>query len=303
MQLTVLPSSFLTFVHLHVTIAEAIHQAGERLRKAGVPAASFDAELLLRHVVGKDRAWVLAHGTETLPGEQQVSFDRAVSRREKREPLQHITGLQEFWGLEMAVSPDALIPRPETELVVETALHAAAEESSPLIIDLCTGSGCIAVSLAKHLPGARIFATDRSAAALSVARQNAQRHGVADRIRFLEGDLFGPLGELNIRGRADIITANPPYVRADDLPSLQPEVRDHEPTIALVAGPEGTEIAERIIEDAPAFLKRGGLLVMEMGMGQANQLSSMIFMNDAYEDLRLLQDLLEIERVIVAKKQ
>lgn len=286
-----------------MTIAQAIHQAADRLRKAGVPAAAFDAELLLRHVLGRDRAWVLAHGSDALPGEQQADFERAVSRRAQREPLQYIAGVQEFWGLDFEVTPDVLIPRPETELVVETALKAARQTPSPLIVDLCTGSGCIAISLAKHLPGARIFATDASGKALSVARRNAQRHGVADRIRFLEGDLFGPLEELDLFERADIITANPPYVRADDLPSLQPEVKDHEPRIALVAGPEGTEIAERIIAGAPAYLRKSGILVMEMGMGQAGLLSSKVMGNSAYRDPELLNDLLDIERVLFVEKK
>lgn len=285
-----------------MTIAEAIHQAAERLRRAGVPAAPFDAELLLRSTLGRDRAWVLAHGTDALPAGQQAVFDRAVDRRARREPLQYITGVQEFWGLEFEVGPAVLIPRPETELVVEAALKAAGGAIGPVIVDLCTGSGCIAVSAAKHLPGARVFATDRSGEALSVARRNARRHGVADRIRFLEGDLFGPLEELDLSGATDIITANPPYVPSGDLPSLQPEVKDHEPEMALVAGPEGTEIAQRVIAGAPAFLKSGGSLIMEMGMGQADVLRATVLKNGAYREPELLKDLLDIERVLLAKK-
>lgn len=286
-----------------LTIAEAIQQASRRLRTAGVPAASFDAELLLRHLLDKDRAWIVTHGNDLLGEEERVHFEDAVRRREKREPLQHIIGSQEFWRLDFFVSGDVLIPRSETELVVETALEAAKEKPSPVILDLCTGSGCIAVSIAKEIPDARIFAVDRSEKALEVARRNAQRHGVADRIRFLEGDLFDPLEEMDLHGRADIITANPPYVRSGDLPHLQPEVRDYEPRIALVAGPEGTEIAGRIIVSAPAFLKKGGTLVMEMGMGQSDALVRMVERARDYASPVLLKDLAEIDRAMVAKKQ
>jgi release factor glutamine methyltransferase len=194
---------------------------------------------------------------DRLNTETQRSFERTIERRKRREPLQHIIGTQEFWGLPFRVTPDVLIPRPETEFVVEAALTAVKEVSAPVIVDLCTGSGCIAVCLLKELASARVFATDRSARAVPVAQENARLNGVADRIRFLEGDLFGPFEELDLLGRIDCIVTNPPYVRSSDLTTLQPEVRDFEPEMALVAGPEGTEIAERIIRQAPGYLKSG----------------------------------------------
>jgi len=285
-----------------VTIAEAIDQASRRLHAAGVPAAPFDAELLLRHVLGRDRAWIITHGTDPLDGKHLALFEDAVRRREKREPLQHIIGTQEFWGLDFIVTRDVLIPRPETELAVEAVVAAANEHRPQIIVDVCTGSACIAVSIAKALPEVRIFATDRSEKALEIARLNAQRHDVSVRIRFLEGDLFTPLEGLDLRGRMDIITANPPYVRSGDLPLLQPEVRDYEPGIALVAGADGTEIAERIIAAAPEYLRSGGSLVMEMGMDQAGSIVSMVERTKAYAQPALLKDLLEIDRVIIAKK-
>ena len=285
-----------------MTIAEAIDQASRRLHAAGVPAAPFDAELLLRHVLGRDRAWIITHGTDPLDGKHLALFEDAVRRREKREPLQHIIGTQEFWGLDFIVTRDVLIPRPETELAVEAVVAAAKEHRPQIIVDVCTGSACIAVSIAKALPEVRIFATDRSEKALEIARLNAQRHEVSGRIRFLEGDLFAPLEELDLRGRVDIITANPPYVRSGDLPLLQPEVRDYEPGIALVAGADGTEIAERIIAAAPEYLRSGGSLVMEMGMDQAGSIVSMVERTKAYAQPALLKDLLEIDRVIIAKK-
>lgn len=285
-----------------MTIAEAINKASRKLLDAGVPAAAFDAELLLRHILGRDRTWIITHGNDPLGGEQAALFEESVRRRATREPLQYITGVQEFWGLDLIVMPDVLIPRPETELVVEAALRAAEGIKTPLIVDLCTGSGCIAVSLAKELPESRMFAIDRSGKALGVARQNAQRHGVSDHIRFLEGDLFGPLEELDIRGKVDIVTANPPYIRSGDFPLLQPEVKDHEPGMALIAGPVGTEIAEGIVKIAPTFLKRGGFLIMEMGIGQAGELTRIVHDTGAYAAPELLKDLAEIDRVIAAKK-
>ena len=286
-----------------MTVIEAITSAAERLAAQGVENARLDAEVLLGHVLGKDRAWLVAHYPDGLDSVHLRSFDATVGRRAAREPLQHITGVQEFWGLPFTVTPDVLIPRPETEFVVEAAAAAASETPVPVIIDLCTGSGCVAVSLSHVLPRARIFATDRSGAALDIARHNARRNGVADKIRFLEGDLFGPLGELDLTGRVDVIAANPPYVRSGDLAGLQPEVRDFEPELALIAGPEGTEVAERIIGAAPEYLRPGGSLIVEMGLGQAESLRRIIKAAGKYGPIDVLKDLAGIERVIVAKKK
>ncbi len=201
------------------------------------------------------------------------------------------------------VTPDVLIPRPETELIIESAVRSVKDRNGPrLIIDLCTGSGCIAVSLAKELPQARILATDASSQAISVARGNARRHGVADRIRFFEGDLFGPLEELDIHGQVDIIVSNPPYVSSGDFSALQPEVRDYEPKMALLAGPDGTQVQRRIINGASRFLIKHGLLIMEMGLGQAGMLAHLIRQRKDYSSLNILKDLAGIDRVIVAQK-
>ncbi len=286
-----------------MTIAEAIRHATEKLTERGVATPRLDAEVLLGHVLGRDRAWLIVHSEDPLGEDKRALFEQTIGRRAKREPLQYITGKQEFWGLEFIVSPDVLIPRPETELIVETALKKARGAAGPLtIVDLCTGSGCIAVSLAKEMPTVRIFATDASGKALAVARENARRHGVSDRIRFLEGDLLGPLEELDILGQVDIIAANPPYIQALDLLVLQPEVRDYEPEIALTAGPEGTELQRRIVGQAPRFLKKEGVLIMEMAIGQADTLSRMVEKNGEYTPPEILKDLAGIDRVIVARK-
>ncbi len=266
-----------------------------------VPDARLDAELLLRHALGKERAWLLVHMQDRLGEQVQRSFERSVERRRLREPLQHIIGTQEFWGLPFRVTPDVLIPRPETEFSVEAALKAVSGNSAPVIIDLCTGSGCIAISLAKELPTARIFATDRSERALHIAQENARLNSAAGRIRFLEGDLFGPLEELDLLGRIDCIVTNPPYVRSGDLSTLQPEVRDFEPEMALVAGPEGTEISERIIRQAPEYLRQGGSLIMEMGIGQTAALRKIIEDTQKFGTVGVVKDLAGIERVIIAR--
>ncbi len=287
-----------------LTIAEAIYKASQELSGCGITNARLDAEVILSHVLRKDRAWLITHGSDTLESAGQRLFEDAVRRRSRREPLQYITGRQEFWGLDFLVTPDVLIPRPETELLVETAARTAREASGrSTIVDLCTGSGCVAISLAKELGDVAIFAIDTSVPALAVARENARRHGVSERIRFLEGDLFGPLEELDIRGRVDIITANPPYIPSGDLPVLQAEVRDYEPEIALIAGPEGTEVQKKIIANTAAFLNKRGVLIMEMGMGQAGALEAMAADTGSYAAIEILKDLAGIERVIVAHKK
>ncbi len=286
-----------------LTLDDAIQKASDQLTRAGIMTARLDAELLLSHILQKNRAWIFTHIHETLdPGSAEL-FHELTDRRARREPLQYIVGRQEFWGLEFKVTPDVLIPRPETELVVEAAINVLKQTPQPAAIDLCTGSGCIAVSLANELRTARVFATDTSDRALAVARENARKHGVMERIRFLEGDLFRPLEELDLAGKADVITANPPYVQSGDLPSLQPEVRDHEPLVALIAGPAGTEIHQRIIGQAPNFLKQHGILVMEMGIGQSDSVIKMVNRTAAYSKPEILKDLSGIDRVIIANKR
>jgi release factor glutamine methyltransferase len=285
-----------------LTLSQAIHTAETALNKGGVATARLDAELLLSHVLRKDRTWIFTHAHDDLDAVAEGLFRQLIERRSRREPLQYLVGTQEFWGLEFKVTPDVLIPRPETEIVVEAAL-AFLQHASATVFDLCTGSGCIAVSIARQLHTTRVFAADRSGPALAVARENARKHGVGGRIRFLEGDLFQPFEELDLRGQADVITANPPYVKTGDLASLQPEVRDFEPEIALTSGPTGTEIHQRIITEAAAFLAKGGTLIMEMGIEQAERVSVMAEKAAAYARPEILKDLAGIERVIILRRK
>lgn len=287
-----------------MTICEAINNGAAILSATGITNARLDVEVLLAHIIRKDRVWLITHRNDALDDKDRRDYDDAIRRRSKREPLQHILGSQEFWGLEFTVTPDVLIPRPETELVVESALALIMDRSAPLtIVDLCTGSGCIAISLAKELIAAHVIAIDSSEQALAMARENARRHAVSDRIRYLEGDLFGPLRELDFRGRIDIIASNPPYIRSGDLNTLQPEVRDFEPEMALISGNEGTELAIKIIRNATEYLKKNGALIMEMGQDQAAALTRVAEATGAYSKLEILKDLAGIDRVIVAQKK
>ena len=287
-----------------MTLAEAINNAATRFTAAGIGTPRLDAEVLLRHALNRDRAWLLAHIHDRLDEELHGIFEQAVERRAKREPLQYITGKQEFWGLEFVVSPEVLIPRPETELIIETVLNSLHDrDKACTLVDLCTGSGCIAVVLASELPMARVIATDKSPGALAVARENASSHDVLDRILFIEGDLTAPMESLDINGQVDIIVSNPPYVRSSDYAALQPEVKDYEPALALFGGPEGTDVHQRIINAAARYLKSNGLLIMEMGIGQAETLANNLKEDGRYRSLEILRDLARIERVIAARRK
>jgi release factor glutamine methyltransferase len=251
-----------------MTIADHLAAARRALQGAGVPPpeASLDADLLARHVLGCDRAALLARRRETPAPDFEAAFAALIARRTTREPVAYIVGEREFWGLPFEVTRDVLIPRPETELIVEEALVAFGGEQPPAtVIDVCTGSGCLAVSLAREFGGADIIATDISEAALDVARRNAQRHQVAARIAFRAADLLD-----GITTRADLIVSNPPYVARRDTARLAPEVRDHEPHVALFAGDDGLAVYRRLLPAARERLTRHGRLVIEIGQHQAD---------------------------------
>jgi len=248
------------------------------LREKQVPSYTLAAELLLLHVLGRDRAWLYAHPEAPMNPQELDTFLALISRRANGEPTQHLTGKQEFWSLEFEVTPDVLIPRPETEHVVEVALDRlalrelrAGRPQKPngdgfLIADIGTGSGCLAITLAKELPAATVYATDISRAALAVALRNAVRHAAANRIHFLESDLSRPLAADAARESTfDLIVSNPPYIPRRDANTLAREVRDHEPAIALYGGEEGYELYADLIALAERLLKPGGIFVAELG--------------------------------------
>ena len=251
-----------------MTIADHLAAARRRFEDAAIPPseAALDADLLARHVLGWDRAGLVTRRREEPPPGFQAPFEALVARRANREPAAYILGEREFWGLLFEVTRDVLIPRPETELIVEEALVAFGGGTPPAtVIDVCTGSGCLAVTLAREFGGAEFIATDISQAALDVARRNAQRHHVAPRIAFRAADLFD-----GISARADLIVSNPPYVARRDESTLAPEVRDHEPHVALFAGDDGLEVYRRLLPLAQQRLTRNGRLVIEIGQHQAD---------------------------------
>jgi release factor glutamine methyltransferase len=284
-----------------VTIQACVASARHRLRAAGLsPAeADLDARLLAQHVLGWGTATFLSSAHEPAPGNFAATYDPLVARRAAREPLPYITGQREFWGLAFEVSAAVLIPRPETELIVEAALELHPSPGAPLaIVDACTGSGVIAIALACERPNARIRATDISSDALDVARRNVSRHGVADRVAVVCGDLLDPIGDA-----VDLIVCNPPYVAEVSRPGLQPEVRDHEPSVALFGGRDGLELVSRLVAGAPARLRRGGHLIFEFGFGQDVEIETLLAGAPDLELLGLRRDLQGIARTAVARRR
>jgi release factor glutamine methyltransferase len=257
------------------SIAEAILRGANQLRKAGVPEARREAGSLLAHVIERDRSFIISHAEDQLAAEELDRFGEHVDARASGKPLQYITGHQEFFGLDFEVNADVLIPRPETELLVEVALKLVANPEAPsFICDVGTGSGCIAVTLLHQLPNARAMALDISPAAIEVAKRNAASHSVSDRLEFVVSDCFAGI-DTEAPG-FDLIVSNPPYIPAHELADLQREVRDFEPQLALAAGVDGLLIIRRLLLDAGAYLKTGGHFLFEIGFDQRAAVESLI---------------------------
>jgi len=256
-----------------------------------------DAESLLLHVLGENKAWLLAHLDDELPKDQSARFAQIIERRYRGEPIQYILGEAEFFGLPFRVTPSVLIPRPETEHLVEKAIELAARFPAPRIADVGAGSGCIAIALAHHLPDARITAIDLAAPAVAIARQNTDRNGVPSQIRFLHGDLLAPVAQEQL----DIVVSNPPYVPLTDRDTLAVEVRDHEPALALFAGPDGLDIYRRLIPQAFACLVSGGFIALEIGYGQSEAIAGLLAAS-GFHQIEFIPDLQSIPRVACAQR-
>jgi release factor glutamine methyltransferase len=282
-----------------MNIAEALREASQILQSAGVPEARREAGSLLSFVIAKDRTFLISHAEDQLDEHSLDQFRLAVERRAAGEPLQYITGVQDFFGREFRVTPDVLIPRPETELLVEAALELVGD-LSPLICDVGTGSGCIAVTLLCEILKARAIAVDKSPAALEIARLNAGNLSVADRAKFLVSDCFESLDTSEYQ--FDVVVSNPPYVSAGVLPGLQREVRDHEPLVALSPGPDGLSMIRRLLHDAPAFLKQNGYLIIEIGFDQGEKVQSLIDQG-VWRLLDIRPDLQGIPRIVILQKR
>jgi release factor glutamine methyltransferase len=283
-----------------VTLRDALAAAISRLTAANVPSPRLNAELLLVFTLECDRAYLYAHPERQLSANDQSRYDQALTERERGVPAQYITGHQEFWGMDFIVTPAVLIPRPETEHVIETVLErvgvgrALLPADSLRIVDVGTGSGCIALALAKELPSAEIHATENSPEALEIARANAARHQLEARIQFHQTDLLRGFE----RGRCDFVVSNPPYVGESEEDQVQLEVRKYEPRQAVFAGPTGLEVISRLIPQARESLNPGGWLVMEISGTIAERVRELL---EGWKDVRISNDLQGILRVISAR--
>ena len=283
------------------SVASLIAEAKEVLSEAGVPEARREAMSLVGYVICRDRTLLVAHPETLLSASDVVRLRELVGRRARGEPLQYITGHQEFYGLDFEVTPDVLIPRPETELLVETALELLGEEKKPqLICDIGTGSGCIPIALLHERPVMRCVGLDISLSALKVAARNAERLGVRQRLALVASDCFDAIDEAG--ARFTMIVSNPPYVAEGALKGLQREVRDYEPRVALTPGSDGLRVIRRLLSDSPPFLERGGHLLMEIGFDQ-NETVRQLIDKGVWQLLDVHKDLQEIPRTVALKKK
>jgi len=280
-----------------ISIADTLREASQMLQAAGVPEPRREAGSLLSFVMGKDRTFLISHANDPLEQAELDRFRAAVERRADGEPLQYIAGIQDFYGREFRVTPDVLIPRPETELLVEAALEMIGNVPEPSICDVGTGSGCIAVTLLCERTEARAVAVDVSEAALRIAAQNARMLGVDDRIELKISDCFDGLD----RTTFDLVVSNPPYVSASSLAGLQREVRDHEPMVALSPGADGLSVIRRLLQDAPALLNPNGHLIMEIGFDQAEAVQELINPK-SWRLVEIRPDLQSIPRIVIVRR-
>ena len=305
-----------------MNVRTALKNGIGQLRDARVPSFMLAAELLLLHVLEQDRTWLYAHTEESVPESIAERFEALIARRAAGEPTQYLTGKQEFWGLEFEVTPDVLIPRPETEHVIEVALDRLAlrevragrpqmtSGEELLIADIGTGSGCLAIALAKELPEATFYATDTSPGALQVARRNASRYKVAERIRFVECNLLENFDQAAVHqslitshqsASFHLIVSNPPYIGRRESETLPIEVRRHEPEGALFGGEEGYELYASLISQAAENLKPGGILVLELGHNSLTAVRPLLD-GPAWANAGVTNDLAGIPRVIAAER-
>ncbi len=284
------------------TRGEAIAESRRLLDQAGIESAEQEALWIVQHVLRLPAHHVVTDRDRLLASTELADVKGLVQRRVGREPLQYIFGTQEFCGLEFHVNPAVLIPRPETELLVEYVAQRISVEQSTTIVDVCTGSGCIAVAIARQRPRARLIATDLSSRSLDVARQNAIRHSAGERIIWLEGNLLGALAGQKLEGQVHVIVSNPPYIAEADWATLQPEVRLFEPRGALVAGPQGTELHERLLQEAGRYLSPCGALILEICAGQARAIRQIVEQISGYRFHRLVYDEAGLERVVIVER-
>ena len=285
-----------------MTAQALLKKAAARLEEAGVPDAGWDAAALLEAAGGPDRTYYPLVKCDPLPEETVGRFEAMLSRRLSREPLQQIIGEAWFYGRLFRVSPAVLCPRSDTEILAETVLRCLADRKESLrLLDLCTGSGCLGITLAAELPAAQVWMTDLSGEALSLARENAAGNAVRN-VCFRQGDLFGALSAQEKAAGFDGIICNPPYIPAEEIDALMPEVRDHEPRMALDGGPDGLAFYRRLAKEAPSYLRPGGLLALEIGCEQAEAVTKLL--EDAgWQRIRVIRDLAGLDRAVTAERE
>jgi release factor glutamine methyltransferase len=281
-----------------ISIAGIVDAAARRLARAQVESPHLDAELLLAQAVGVTRANLFA-GSLELDAETQRRFEALIRRRAAREPIAYITGRKEFYSLEFEVGPGVLVPRPETETIVDVALKFAAEHRNCRLLDIGTGCGAIALAIASNAPGVRVVATDISMGALAIAHRNAVRFGLESRARFVHADCWDTLDGGEPLGWFDIVVSNPPYVCDSEIARLEPEIRNFEPRVALDGGPDGLESYRRIVAGLGDHLVDGGAVVLEVGEGQAAAVAAMLQAAGCV-DVSVLNDLSGIPRAVHA---
>lgn len=280
------------------TVAENLRNASETLKSGGVAEPPREASSLMDLVLGRGATFLYAHPEYLLTDEEQIRFNKYVQRRSAREPLQHITGKQEFYGLDFAVTPDVLIPRPETEMIVDTVLSLFADQQNIEFCEIGVGSGCISVAILHHLKDARAIGFDISQTALDIAEQNAVAIEVADRLELAESDVFSALdNSLDVGLQFDLIVSNPPYIPAADIATLQPEVRDHDPLSALTDGDDGLSIIRELVTRSSLYLKPGGYLLIEIGIGQDAAVGEMVD-STVWQEFEIVPDLQGIPRMV-----
>lgn len=278
------------------TVTKLLDWTTEYFKKHGIEWPHLEAEILLSHTLAVPRIQLYVQFERILKDDELAKYKALILRRSKHEPIAYITGHQPFMSLDFEVNPSVLIPRPETEKLVEIGIETGKLIEKPEIADIGVGSGSIAVSLAKYLPKAKIVGVDSSKEALEVAKRNAEKVGVADRCEFIHGDLFEP-----IKGRAfDIIVSNPPYIKSADIPTLQPEIKDFEPREALDGGEDGLKFFREIADKAKNHLKENGKLLLEIGFGQGDQIKALL-LKAGFTEITITKDTSGIERVIKAK--
>jgi release factor glutamine methyltransferase len=269
------------------------------LREKGIESPRLEAQLLLAHTLGCKKIDLYVRSEEEPTEAQRTAYKALIKRRVEGCPVAYLVGRREFFQLDFDVNPAVLIPRPETEFLVMEALRLLKGRDGARVLDLGTGTGCVVLSIAKKLPGAQVTAVDVSAAALAVARANAEQHGLAERVRFLEGDLFAPVAGETF----DLIASNPPYIGTDELAGLAREVRDFEPRLALDGGPDGLAVYRRLIAAAPAHLEVGGYLLLEIGATQEQAVRELINRQECFDNLTTHFDGQKLPRVIAARKR